>query len=123
MVSKGQVAKALEEAVLWVDPKVKTLLKATQEEEEEEIFGEDLNSFDAAAIVKRGLDEIDPCYIYKINNGFMNNQSDYVFKTSKVLTKLACDMDIDGPKVVVKEENAYFDGTQKRVHGFISFAL
>ena len=39
LVGKGQVAKVLEEATLWVDPKGKTLLKVAQEEEEEEIIG------------------------------------------------------------------------------------
>ena len=68
-----------------------------------------MNSFDALAVVKRSMDKKDPYYIYKICNGLMTNESDYVFKSSRVAAKLALDMDIDGERNPMQEQNAYFD--------------
>ena len=58
-------------------------------------FGEDHNSFDAVAIVKKGVDKKSPYYIW------CNNTSDYVFKTSSVMTQIAIDMDIDDPQNIL----------------------
>ena len=45
----------------------------------------------------------------------MNESSDYVFKSSKVMAELAIQMDIEGPENILQEENAYFDATLTRV--------
>ena len=87
-------------------------------------FGEDHNSFDAVAIVKKGVDKKSPYkVIYKVNNGASNNTSDYVFNTSPVMAQIAIDIDIDGPQSILQKENGYFDTTLCRVYGFSSFGL
>ena len=48
----------------------------------------------------------DEFYIYQINNGSMNESSDYVFKSSKVMAELAIQMDVEGPENILQEENA-----------------
>ena len=70
------------------------------------------------------MDETDPFHIYRINNGSMNNGSDYVFKFSKFIAEnIAVRMDINKPYNILQEENAYFDATHTRVHSFKSFGL
>ena len=39
------------------------------------------------------------------------------------MVELALKMDIDGDKNIMQTENAYFDATHSRVHGFKSFGL
>ena len=51
------------------------------------------------------MDKKDPYYIYKIHNGLMTNESDYVFKSSRVSAKLALDMDIDDKRNPIQEQN------------------
>ena len=55
-------------------------------------LSEDHNSFDAVDIIKRKIDTKDPYYIYIINNGNLNNSSDYIFKASKQMTRIALPM-------------------------------
>ena len=70
------------------------------------------------------MDETDPFHIYRINNGSMNNGSDYVFKFSKFIAEnIAVRMDINKPYNILQEENAYFDAKHTRVHSFKSFGL
>ena len=76
----------------------------------------DENSFDAVAIIKRKTDEYDPYYIYRVNNGLCNNTSDYVFKSSREMVRIAMMMDIDNAESnPLQLENCYFDATHKRV--------
>ena len=53
----------------------------------------------------------------------MDESSDYIFKSSKVMAELAIQMDVEGPENILQEENAYFDATHTRVHGFKSLGL
>ena len=76
-----------------------------------DVVGEDNNSFDAVAIIKKQADLKDEFYIYKINNGSMINCSDYVFKSSRVMAEVAVQMDVTGPENILQQENAYFDVT------------
>ena len=65
-----------------------------------------------------------PFHIYRINNGSMNNGSDYIFKFSKFIAEnIAVQMYIDEPYNILQEKNAYFDATHTQVHGFKSFGL
>ena len=87
--------------------------------------GIDNNSFDAVGIVKRKTDEGDPYYIYEIGNrNYMTEDvCDYVFKTSRHMAEMAISMDQDGPDNILQMENAYFDATHSRVHGFKTIGL
>ena len=87
-------------------------------------YGQDLNSFDAVGIIKQATDKKDRYYIYQINNGNLNNNSDFVFKSSRAMAELAIAMDVDSPiSSVLQQENAYFDATHTCVHGFKSLGL
>ena len=103
------------EADNWTDARKAKRLQSTGRK--------DCNSFDAVGIVKRKTDTEDECYIYRINNSNCNDGRDYVFKSSRKMMELALKMDIDGDKNIMKTENAYFDATHSRVHGFKSFGL
>ena len=54
--------------------------------EQQLTHSKDENSFDAVQIVKRTLGEVDEFYVYRINNGFLNGESDYVFKSSREMS-------------------------------------
>ena len=84
---------------------------------------QDGNSFDVIGIVKRKIDTKDEFYIYHINNSNCNDGRDYVFKSSRKMIELAIKMDIDGDENIMQTDNAYFDATHSRVHGFKSFGL
>ena len=61
------------------------------------------------------MDETDPFHIYRINNGSMNNGSDYVFKFFRFIAEnIAVCMDINEPYNILQEENAYFDATHNK---------
>ena len=91
--------------------------------EQQETQSVDENSFDAVGILKRALDEEDKFYIYHINNRSLNGSSDYVFKTSCEIALRAIRMDVNGEEDRLQKENAYFDATHTRGHGFKSFTL
>ena len=82
-----------------------------QVRKEDESYYHNQNSFDAVAIIKKKTDTYDPFYIYRINNGSMNNSLDYIFKSSREMIKLAMDMDVDGPENPLQLENTYFNAT------------
>lgn len=119
LIGEGKMDEAIMEAGKWTDMRTAKRLHVAQDK----FAGEDVNSFDAVGIVKQKTDTRDPYYIYRINNGNMNNTSDYIFKTSKVMAQLAIEMDINGKKNALQEENAYFDATHRRVHSFKSLGL
>ena len=99
VVGKGQIEEAQEEAGSWTDPSLASRVLTTdkqKQDEMEDLAGDDCNSFSAVTIIKRGIGKLDPNYIYRLNNGSMNNSSDYVFMTSTEMAQLALKMDIDG---------------------------
>ena len=79
MLGQGKVKEAHAEAYYWTNPKYASKV-LTEEKldyiEIEDLAGDDCNPFDAVAIIKRGTDEYDPNYIYRLNDGSMNNGSD-----------------------------------------------
>ena len=118
-ISVGDMDAAEELADKWSDLHTS---KRIQNELDPNL-SEDHNSFDAVGIIKRKTDTKDPFYIYIINNGNLNNGSDYIFKASKQITRIALAMDLDGPENVLQLENAYFDATNTRIYGFKSLGL
>ena len=119
-ITEGDMDGAEAEADYWSD------LKCTKRihNEANPNFGEDLNSFDAVGIIKQATDKKDKYYIYQINNGNLNNNSDYVFKSSRAMAQLAISMDVDSSvSSVLQQENAYFNATHTCVHGFKSLGL
>ena len=87
-------------------------------------YGHDVISFDAVGMMKQKTDKRDTYHIHHINNGNLNNSSDYVFKASRRMAHLAISMDVDSnEKSVLQDKNAYFDAMHKRIHGFKSLGL
>ena len=80
-------------------------------------------SLEAVAELKKGSDHIDPLHIYKINSKAMNNEPDYVMKSSSKILKVALMMDQDAEDNPLQNEDAYFDGCHSRCTGFISLGL
>ena len=116
----GDMEGADEEAEYWSD------LRASKRyhNEANPNYGYDVNSFDAVGIMKQKTDKRDTYHIYQINNGNLNNSSDYVFKASRRMVQLAISIDVDShEKSVLQEENAYFDATHMRIHRFKSLGL
>ena len=119
-ITEGDMDRAEAEADYWSD--LKHAKRCHNEANAN--YGEDLNSFDAVAIIKQATDKKEKYYIYQINDRNLNNIFDYVFKSSKAMAELAIAMDVDSPNSsVLQEENAYFDATHTCVHGFKSLEL
>ena len=119
-ITEGDMAGAEVEADYWSDLKCAKRVhnKANPN------YSEDLNSFDTVGIIKQATDKKDKYYIYQINNGNLNNNSDFVSKSSRTMAELAKVMDVDFPlSSVLQQENAYFDATHTHVHGFKSLGL
>ena len=81
-------------------------------------------SFDAVAEVKKRSDDLEKFHIYHKYNSMMNDQLDYVFKSSLKMAKVAILMDQTSSTYnALQEEDCYFDGTHTRVRGFKTLAL
>ena len=80
-------------------------------------------SLEVVAELKKGSDQIDPLHIYKINSKAVNNELDYVMKSSSKILKLALMMDQDAEDNPLQKEDAYFDGCHSRCTGFISLGI
>ena len=52
-------------------------------------------SLEAVAEPKKGTDHIDPLHIYKINSKAINNEPDYVMKSSSKILRVVLMMDQD----------------------------
>ena len=119
LIDAGDMDAAEREAEVWLDRrKVKRQMEAMNPQQ-----GLDHNSFDAVGILKQKTDQKDPFYIYKIGNKNLGGGTDFVFKSSRQLAKIALAMDVDGPENILQMENAYFDATHTRVYGFKSLGL
>ena len=80
-------------------------------------------SIEAVAEMKKGSDKLDKLQIFKLNNSSMNNDPDYVCKSSTKILQMAIDMDQEGPENVLQNEDAFFDGSHSRCTGYISLGL
>ena len=52
----------------------------------------------------------------------MNNDPDFVFKTSRTILEIALLMEQDGDKNWLQDELYFFDGTHSRVNNFVALA-
>ena len=119
LIDEGDMDATEKEAEIWLDRrKVRRQMEALHPKQ-----GMDHNWFDAVGIVKAKTDTKDPFYIYKIGNKNLSGGSDFVFKSSRRMAKMALDMDVDGEPNLLQMENAYFDATHSRVYGFKSLGL
>ena len=80
----------------------------------------EVQSIRAVALLKKTSDKIDPLHIFKINDSGMNNQPDFVMKSSSKILTVALQMDQDGEQNPLQEEDAFFDGCHSHCTDFIS---
>ena len=83
----------------------------------------EVQSIRAVALLKKTSDKIDPLHIFRINDKAMNNQPDFVMKSSSKILAVALQMDQDAEKNPLQEEDAFFDGCHSRCTDFISLGL
>ena len=72
MIGQGKIKEAQAKAYYWTNPRFASKILAEDKMEDtdsEDLAGDNSNSFDAVAIVKKGTDRYDPNYIYGLNNG------------------------------------------------------
>ena len=126
MIGQGKIKEAQAEAYNWTNLKFASNILTEDKMEDiesEALAGVDCNSFDVVAIVKKGTDRYDPNYIYRLNNGSINNGSDYVFLCSTKMAEVSVKMNINGEPNCLQEQPAHLDGTFNRVWGFVSFSF
>ena len=71
------------------------------------------HSFEAVSVLKKKTDLKDAFLIYKANDGSLNEQPSYVFKSSKLRANMAINMDRTEDHVLSKEY-CHFDGKHDR---------
>ena len=80
----------------------------------------DPNSFSAVAELRKQLKSFDPYLIYKLNDGTLNDEISFVFKTSRCAAQLALEMDYQDPenRSCLREEPVYCDTMHSRVENY-----
>ena len=81
------------------------------------VTDKDPNSFSAVAELRNQLKSFDPYLIYKLNDGTLNDEISFVFKTSRCAAELALEMDYQDPenRSCLREEPVYCDTMHSRV--------
>ena len=113
----GKPAMAKESVKLSQDRRLVSSMK----EEILKIVGKrDPNSFHAIANLRRDLKTVDPYLIFKLNDGSLNDDISYVFKSSKCAAELAIEMDCEdeNSRSCLKEEPVYVDTMHSRVDDY-----
>ena len=96
------------------------LVSSMKEEVLKIVSRRDPNSFHAIANLRKDLKTIDPYLIFKLNDGTLNDEISYVFKSSKCAAELAIEMDCEDEKSrsCLKEEPVYVDTMHSRVDDY-----
>ena len=119
-IGEGQFDKAKKVAEMFSDARrVKTIRQSILKKEDDFL---EPNSMEAVAQIKRVSDSNDTMHIYKINSKHMNDQPDYIFKTSRIMMEMALKMDQNTTENSLQEELCFFDGAHSRVQGFVALA-
>ena len=84
------------------------------------VTDKDPNSFSAVAELRKQLKSFDPYLIYKLNDGTLNDEISFVFKTSRCAAQLALEMDYQDPenRSCLREEPVYCDTMHSRVENY-----
>ena len=96
------------------------LVAAMKQEAITRVTDKDPNSFAAVAALRQELKSFDPYLIYKLNDGTLNDEISFVFKSSKCAAQLALEMDYEDPgnKSCLREEPVYIDTMHSRVQNY-----
>ena len=84
------------------------------------VTDKDPNSFSAIAELRNQPKSFDPYLIYKLNDGTLNDEISFVFKTSRCAAQLALEMDYQDPenRSCLREEPVYCDTMHSRVENY-----
>ena len=84
------------------------------------VTDKDPNSFSAIAELRNQLKSFDPYLIYKLNDGTLNDEISFVFKTSRCAAQLAFEMYYQDPenRSCLREEPVYCDTMHSRVENY-----
>ena len=84
------------------------------------VTDKDPNSFSAVAELRKQLKSFDPYLIYKLNDGTLNDEISFVFKTSRCAAELALEMDYQDPenRSCLREEPVYCDTMHSHVENY-----
>ena len=84
------------------------------------VTDKDPNSFSAVAELRKQLKSFDPYLIYKLNDGTLNDEISFVFKSSRCAAQLALEMDYQDPenRSCLREEPVYCDTMHSRVENY-----
>ena len=84
------------------------------------VTDKDPNSFATVAALQQELKSFDPYLIYKLNDGTLNDEISFVFKSSKCDAKLALEVDYEDPenKSCLREEPVYCDTMHSHVQNY-----
>ena len=84
------------------------------------VTDKDPNSFLAVAELRKQLKSFDPYLIYKLNDGTLNDEISFVFKTSRCAAELALEMDYQDPenRCCLREEPVYCDTMHSHVENY-----
>ena len=84
------------------------------------VTDEDPNSFAAVAALRQELKSFDPYLIYKLNDGTLNDEISFVFKSSKCAAQLALEMEYEDPenKSCLREQPVYINTMHSRVQNY-----
>ena len=80
------------------------------------------HSFEAVAKLKDSTDKHDVNLIYRCNDGRLNENPTYVFKSSRLKAKIAANMNREKSHFM-SEQYAHFDGKADRCKGFTTLCL
>ena len=96
------------------------LVAAMKQEAITRVTDKDPNSFAAVAALRQELKSFDPYLIYKLNDGTLNDEISFVFKSSKCAAQLALEMDYQDPenKSCLREEPVYCDTMHSCVQNY-----
>ena len=86
------------------------------------VTDKDPNSFSAVAELRKQLKSFDPYLTYKLNDGTLNDEISFVFKTSRCAAQLALEMDYQDPenRSCLREEPVYCDTMHSRVENYMN---
>ena len=101
-------------------PQDRKLVAVMKQEAITRVTDKDPNSFAAVAALRQELKSFDPYLIYKLNDGTLNDEISFVFKSSKCAAQLALEMDYQDPenKSCLREEPVYCDTMHSCVQNY-----
>ena len=81
------------------------------------------HSLEAVAELMKSIDLNIKRHIFEITHEAMNNTDNYVYKSSKLMAKVAIQVVINRPDHALQDEEYFFDGAHKICKGYKTLVL